>query len=72
MGLLAQEYGMPRDCYILATPSKRYQSVYAYNGNLLRSTTACMSAILGGADFIMNRSYDAAYKRVNSFSSVWP
>ncbi len=34
---------------------------------MLRTTTECMSAILGGADTIVNLSYDALYHKDNEF-----
>ena len=40
---------------------------YGYN-NLLNSTTACMSAIFGGADSILINRYDASYEKANDFS----
>lgn len=64
---LAKEYGIRTDCHILAMPSKRNKTVYAYNTNMLRSTTECMSAILGGADTVCNMPYDALYHKNNEF-----
>ena len=34
---------------------------------MLRTTTECMSAILGGANFINNLPYDAIYHKNNEF-----
>jgi len=64
---LAKEYGTTETCHILATPSKRNKTLYDYNVNLLRSTTECMSAILGGADTVCNMPYDALYHKSNEF-----
>ena len=64
---LAKEYGANQTCHILATPSKRNKTLYDYNVNLLRSTTECMSAILGGADAVCNLPYDALYRKSNEF-----
>tara|TARA_R110002020_G_scaffold263896_3_gene478627 strand:+ start:6857 stop:8245 length:1389 start_codon:yes stop_codon:yes gene_type:complete len=64
---LAKEYGTNQTCHILATPSKRNKTLYDYNVNLLRSTTECMSAILGGADTVCNLPYDALYHKSNEF-----
>ncbi len=64
---LAKEYGANETCHIIATPSKRNKTLYDYNVNLLRSTTECMSAILGGADTICNMPYDAPYHKNNEF-----
>ncbi len=65
--VLAEEYGLPEKCHILATPSKRNKTLYDYNVNMLRSTTECMSAILGGADTVRNLPYDALYHKSNEF-----
>lgn len=64
---LASEYGLNTNCRILATPSKRNKTIYDYNVNLLRTTTECMSAILGGADIVCNLPYDALYHKTNEF-----
>lgn len=64
---LAKEYGAKETCHIMATPSKRNKTLYDYNVNLLRSTTECMSAILGGADTVCNLPYDAIYHKSNEF-----
>ncbi len=65
---LASEYDINSHCHITATPTKRNKTIYDYNTNLLRSTTECMSAILGGANTICNLPYDAIYKKANTFS----
>ncbi|PVW14620.1 methylmalonyl-CoA mutase subunit beta [Marixanthomonas spongiae] len=64
---LASEYGFSETCHIMATPSKRNKTLYDYNTNMLRTTTECMSAILGGADIICNLPYDALYHKSNEF-----
>lgn len=64
---LAIEYNITSDCHIIATPSKRNKTLYDYNTNMLRTTTECMSAILGGADTIFNLPYDAIYHKNNEF-----
>jgi len=65
--ILAKEYGLNETCHILATPSKRNKTLYDYNVNLLRSTTECMSAVLGGADTVCNMPYDELYHKSNEF-----
>lgn len=65
---IASEYGVNPECHIFATPSKRNKTIYDYNTNILRTTTECMSAILGGADVINNLAYDAIYHKDNEFS----
>ncbi len=64
---LATEYNHNFDCHIIATPTKRNKTVYDYNVNMLRTTTECMSAILGGAEAVANLPYDALYHKDNEF-----
>ncbi|OYU84480.1 MAG: methylmalonyl-CoA mutase [Flavobacterium sp. BFFFF2] len=64
---LAAEYDHHFDCHILVTPTKRNKTLYDYNVNMLRTTTECMSAILGGANSIANLPYDALYHKDNEF-----
>ncbi|WP_282135122.1 methylmalonyl-CoA mutase subunit beta [Seonamhaeicola maritimus] len=64
---LASDYEIQTDCQIFATPTKRNKTIYDYNTNLLRTTTECMSAILGGANTICNAPYDAIYHKNNEF-----
>ena len=64
---LAKEYNHNFDCNIIATPTRRNKTIYDYNVNMLRTTTECMSAILGGANAIANLPYDALYHKDNEF-----
>lgn len=64
---LAEEYNTDGNCTIIATPSKRNKTLYDYNVNMLRTTTECMSASLGGANTICNLAYDAIYHKDNEF-----
>ncbi len=64
---LASEYGISKPCIVVATPTKRNKTIYDYNTNMLRTTTECMSAILGGANTICNLPYDAIYHKDNEF-----
>lgn len=64
---LTKEYNHNFDCQIIATPTKRNKTLYDYNVNMLRTTTECMSAILGGANTIANLPYDALYHKDNEF-----
>ena len=66
---LACVYNVNTDCHIFATPTKRNKTLYDYNTNLLRSTTECMSAMLGGANCIHNLAYDAIFSKTNEFST---
>ncbi|SDM55072.1 methylmalonyl-CoA mutase subunit beta [Kriegella aquimaris] len=64
---LAETYDIAPDCHIVATPTRRNKTLYSPNTNMLRTTTECMSAILGGADTICNAPYDAIYHKDNDF-----
>ncbi len=64
---LASEYGINEECVIVVTPTKRNKTLYDYNTNMLRTTTECMSAIIGGANTICNLPYDAIYHKDNEF-----
>ncbi|GGW31006.1 methylmalonyl-CoA mutase subunit beta [Arenibacter certesii] len=66
---LAKEFGAGPNCHIIAVPTKRNKTLYDYNNNMLRTTTECMSAILGGANTVCNLPYDAIYKKDNTFGS---
>lgn len=65
--LIAAEYNPDLDCHLLVTPTKRNKTIYDYNVNMLRTTTECMSAILGGADAVSNLPYDSLYHKDNEF-----
>ncbi|WP_264534779.1 methylmalonyl-CoA mutase subunit beta [Flavobacterium sp. N1736] len=65
--LIADEYNPNLDCHILASPTKRNKTIYDYNVNMLRTTTECMSAVLGGADAVANLPYDSLYHKDNEF-----
>src|SRR5690606_2264994 len=65
--MLAPEYHLPTELHILAVPSKRNKTLYDYNVNMLRTTTECMSAVLGGANAIGNLPYDVLYHKSNEF-----
>lgn len=67
---LGEVYGIENlSCYITTTPSIRNKSIKDYNVNMLRTTTECMSAILGGADTVTNISYDSFFNNENEFGS---
>ena len=65
--LIAKEYDHNFDCHLLVSPTKRNKTIYDYNVNMLRTTTECMSAILGGANAIANLPYDTLYHKDNEF-----
>ena len=64
---LTKDYGLSIDCHILTQPSRRNKTIYDYNINMLRTTTECMSAILGSSDTIINMPYDHLYHKDNDF-----
>ena len=64
---LGETYSIKEPCLILALPTKRNKTLYDYNVNLLRTTTECMSAILGGADAVTNLSYDFLFRKESDF-----
>jgi len=64
---IAKEYNPNLECHLVVTPTRRNKTIYDYNVNMLRTTTECMSAIIGGADAIANLPYDALYHKDNEF-----
>ena len=64
---LNKEYNIETKVQIIAIPTKRNKTLYDYNVNMLRTTTECMSAVLGGADYVSNLAYDAIYHKENEF-----
>ena len=66
---LSSEYNCNSHCHIMVTPTKRNKTIYEYNNNMLRTTTECMSAIMGGANTICNLPYDSIYHKSNHFGT---
>ena len=66
--VLAQAYDIAVPCHITTQPSRRNKTIYDYNVNLLRTTTECMSAVLGGSDAVFNLNYNSEYKKDNDFA----
>jgi len=56
-----------KNVHIFAQPSLRNKTIYDYNVNMLRTTSECMSIILGGANTVNNLAYDALYHKKNEF-----
>ncbi|KAA5538404.1 methylmalonyl-CoA mutase subunit beta [Paenimyroides baculatum] len=67
LNALAETYSPNITFHILAKPTHRNKTIYDYNVNMLRTTTECMSAVLGGADAVENIAYDAVYHKTNEF-----
>jgi len=65
--LLCKEYNVEIEPHIFVQPSLRNKTLYDYNTNMLRTTTECMSALLGGANTISNVAYDSIYHKKNEF-----
>jgi methylmalonyl-CoA mutase len=65
---LMSEYGVVNSIpHIFTQPSIRNKTLYDYNVNMLRTTSECMSAILGSSNTISNIAYDAVYHKSNEF-----
>ena len=64
---LQHEYDINIRGVHLARPSRRNKTIYDPNVNMLRTTTECMSAVLGGVDAVCNLPYDAVYHKSNDF-----
>lgn len=67
LNALAEAYSPNITFHIIAKPTLRNKTIYDYNVNMLRTTTECMSAVLGGADAVENIAYDALYHKTNEF-----
>lgn len=66
---LSEEYNLNPNCQIIAIPSKRNKTIFQQENNLVRSTTECLSAVLGGADTIFHLPADFMFKKDNSNSN---
>ncbi len=65
---LLNEYDVTEtNTHIFAQPTLRNKTIYDYNVNMLRTTSECMSAILGGANTINNLPYDSVFHKKNEF-----
>ena len=64
---LLQSFHFKYELNLHSTPSKRNKTLYDYNTNMLRTTTECMSAVLGGSTTVFNLAYDAIYHKTNEF-----
>ncbi|WLD24375.1 methylmalonyl-CoA mutase subunit beta [Flavobacterium dauae] len=67
LNALAEAYATNITFHILAKPTHRNKTIYDYNVNMLRTTTECMSAVLGGADAVENLAYDTIFHKTNEF-----
>ncbi|RSC93537.1 methylmalonyl-CoA mutase subunit beta [Tenacibaculum singaporense] len=64
---LLKEYNTEATAHIFTQPSFRNKTIYDYNVNMLRTTSECMSAILGGTNTVANNSYDKIFHQPNEF-----
>ena len=65
--LILKTYDTRATAIIFAEPSLRNKTLYDFNINILRTSTECMSAILGGVNTISNCSYDHLFHNENEF-----
>ena len=56
------------DTTITSIPSLRNKTIKNYNNNIIRSTSECISGILGGCNFIKSIPYDILFNEKNEFS----
>ncbi len=67
-GKLIEQYNVTeKEAHIFAQPTLRNKTLYDYNTNMLRTTSECMSAILGGVNTISNVAYDEIFHKSNEF-----
>ena len=67
--IISKKYGNQiDDCIITAKPTSKNKTTKNYNNNLIRTTSECMSGILGGCDFIKSIPYDIKFNDENEFS----
>ncbi|MFT5762108.1 MAG: methylmalonyl-CoA mutase [Polaribacter sp.] len=65
---LLEEYDTKKvNAHIFTQPTLRNKTIYDYNVNMLRTTSECMSGVLGGANTINNLAYDAVFHKKNEF-----
>jgi len=55
------------EAHLFVKPSLRNKTLYNSNLNIVKTTSECMSAILGGSNTICNISYDSIYRKSNKF-----
>ncbi|WP_418637705.1 methylmalonyl-CoA mutase subunit beta [Winogradskyella sp.] len=65
--LLNEHEAEQTEAHIICQPSLRNKTIYDYNVNMLRTTSECMSAILGGANTVLNTPYDVLFHKSNEF-----
>ena len=53
---------------ITTKPIIRNKTINNFNNNLIRTTSECMSGILGGCNYIKSQPYDYLFKKKNDYS----
>ena len=67
--IITNEHGQQIDNTIITSiPSLRNKTIKNYNNNIIRSTSECISGILGGCNFIKSIPYDSLFNEKNEFS----
>jgi len=67
--IISKKYGNQiDDCIIITKPTTKNKTTKNYNNNIIRTTSECMSGILGGCDFIKSIPYDIKFNDENEFS----
>ena len=67
--IITNEHGEQIDDTIITSiPSLRNKTIKNYNNNIIRSTSECISGILGGCNFIKSIPYDSLFNEKNEFS----
>jgi len=56
------------DVVITSKPIVRNKTIKNYNNNIIRTTSECISGILGGSDYIKSQAYDYLFKDKNDYS----
>ncbi|MCD6542930.1 MAG: methylmalonyl-CoA mutase subunit beta [Flavobacteriaceae bacterium] len=65
--ILLKKYDLDIEIHIFAAPTLRNKTLSDFYVNMLRTTTECMSGILGGVDVISNNAYDSIFRKKNEF-----
>ena len=67
--IISKKYGNQiDDCIITAKPSSKNKTTKNFNNNIIRTTSECISGILGGCNFIKSIPYDIKFNDENEFS----
>ena len=67
--LVTKEFGNQKDnCSIITKPCVKNKTIKNFNNNIVRSTSECMSGILGGCNYVKSVPYDIKFKERNLFS----